>query len=178
MMTRKYRFLNDRTQLCNALVFATPRGLKPAARFFCRIAHGHLVFLLSLAGAAYPGFATASGPLDPDDPPQGRFADDWAEVYMAGGKVGYMHSTMAREDDLIRTEMEMLFEMARADQRIQVNMSQYTTETLLGLPASFGSIMDASVMKTGIEARPIRRSQAFNARTFSMNSPSGGLACT
>ena len=40
--------LYDRAQLCDKPPVGTPRGLKPAARLNCRIAHGHIARLVVL----------------------------------------------------------------------------------------------------------------------------------
>ena len=47
--------------------------------------------------------AAVSAPINPNNPPQGRFSDEWAEIYMTGAKVGYAHTTMNRDGDLITT---------------------------------------------------------------------------
>lgn len=86
--------------------------------------------------------------IDPNNPPQGRFSDEWAEVYMAGGKVGYMHSTMNRHGNLIRTETTTKMRLGRADSPVAIAMVQRTTETVGGVPVSFGSEMHAAAMKT------------------------------
>ena len=65
---------------------------------------------------------------------------------MAGGKVGYMHSTMAREGDLIHSATHMEIELARLDQAIKIRVSEKTTETLLGVPVSFETTTDMSIM--------------------------------
>ncbi len=107
-----------------------------------------LRLLLSLVAALSPSIAAGSGPIDPHNPPQGRFSDDWAEVFMAGGKVGYMHSAMAREGNLINTDMTMVVEIARANQRIKISVTQQTSETVAGAPLGFASTQDVSVMHT------------------------------
>ena len=85
---------------------------------------------------------TAS-PIDPHNPSPGRFLDEWAEIYLAGSKTGYMHSTMAREGDLIHTNTITKIEIGRVDSPIQIATVQRTTETLAGVPVSFGSEMNA-----------------------------------
>ena len=60
--------------------------------------------------------------MDPNNPAQGRFSDEWAEVYMAGGKVGYMHSTMNRHGNLIRTETTTKMRLGRADSPVEIAM--------------------------------------------------------
>jgi len=89
-----------------------------------------------------------AGPIDPQNPPHRRFADDWAEIFMAGAKVGYAHSTMARDGDMIHTGMDMKVRVGRAGQTVSLSILQTTTETLAGKPAHFQSTMDMSVMKT------------------------------
>ena len=89
-----------------------------------------------------------AAPIDPKNPPQGRFSDEWAEVYMAGGKVGYAHTTMNRDGDLITTGATFHMVLGRAEQPVKIGMTQHTSETLTGVPVTFGSEMDMSVMKS------------------------------
>ncbi len=89
-------------------------------------------------------------PLDVHNPPQGRFLDEWSEVYMAGGKVGYAHSTMTRKGDLIRTATTIKMRIGRVDQPIKIETVQRTTETLAGVPVFFSSDLNASVLMTSM----------------------------
>ena len=92
--------------------------------------------------------SAAAAPIDPKNPPQGRFSDEWAEVYLAGGKVGYAHTTMNRDGDLITTGATFHMVLGRAEQPVKIGMTQHTSETLAGVPVTFGSEMDMSVMKS------------------------------
>lgn len=92
--------------------------------------------------------AVIAAPIDPKNPPQGRFSDDWAEISMAGGKVGYAHATMNRVGDLITTASTFHMVLGRAEQPVKIAMVQHTTETLAGVPITFGSEMDMSMMKS------------------------------
>lgn len=94
--------------------------------------------------------SVSAGPIDPHNPPEGRFSDEWMEAYFGEQKVGYAHSTMNRHRDIIQTQMRFVLEMGRADQPIKIAMTQSTTETLAGVPQEFGSEMDLSTvtMKT------------------------------
>lgn len=94
--------------------------------------------------------AVHAGPIDPKNPPQGRFLDDWAQVYMAGGKVGYAHSTMTREGDKITTDFSMMIRMGRAGQFIEIRSTNKTQESLDGVPIGFVTEMDMSFMKTSM----------------------------
>jgi len=90
----------------------------------------------------------ASEPVDVNNPPQGRFIDDWLDLYMGGGKVGYGHSAMTRDGDRIHTQIDMVMKLGRVDMRVTIEMKQFTTETVDGRPLSFGSDLDAAQMKT------------------------------
>jgi hypothetical protein len=90
----------------------------------------------------------AAGPVDPLDPPRGRFSDEWVEIHLGGAKVGFGHMSLTREGDRIRTQSNYLMKMGRADQSVEVAMEQHTVETVDGRPLSFGFEMAASVMKT------------------------------
>ena len=104
-----------------------------------------LVVLLVRVSFAAPD---RTAPIDPHNPPQGRFSDDWMEIYMAGGKVGYGHSTMARDGDLISTAMQFHMKVGRVDQPVTIEVMQQTRETLAGVPVSFGSETNMSIMKS------------------------------
>ena len=107
----------------------------------------HLIVALSLVLAVS---ARAAEPINPDNPPEGLFTDEWGEVYMAGGKVGYVHSTMTRKGDLIDTRVMMKMVIGRANQAITVQTDQSTTESLTTGPIKFTQEMDASIMKTAM----------------------------
>ncbi len=106
-----------------------------------------LVAAVVSAGIMAP-IHTRAAPINPHDPPQGRFSDEWSEVYLAGGKVGYGHSTMAREGDLIHTSTAFQMVMGRDEQPVKIGITQFTTETLAGVPLAFGSDADMSLMKS------------------------------
>jgi len=105
-------------------------------------------FLFALGFAVVPAAAALAEPVDPKNPPQGRFSDEWGEIYMAGGKVGYMHSTIGRDGDRIHTETTTSLKIGRADMPVEIEMRQSTTETVDGKPLTFGSDMQAAMMKT------------------------------
>ena len=143
-------------------------------------AERHL-FILTCVALLAPGALFAADPIDPDNPSEGRFMDDWAEVYMAGGKVGYAHSTMNRDGDLIHTRAETVMKIGRVDQPVKIATTQSTTETLDGKPVSFASEMDASVMKTATRGSvkggkvTIVSSQFGVEQTQSFDYPAGAL---
>ena len=122
-----------------------------------------------------------AAPIDPKNPPQGRFSDDWAEVYMAGGKVGYAHTTMNRDGDLITTGANFHMVLGRAEQPVKIGMTQHTSETLAGLPVTFGSEMDMSVMKSATKGTvkdgkvTIVTSQYGMDQTQSFDFPTGAM---
>lgn len=91
---------------------------------------------------------TLAAPINPDNPPQGRFSDEWSEIYFGGNKVGYAHSTMGREGDVVQTTTSFNMHLGRDDQPVKIAVSQFNTETVAGAPVAFGSEMDMSVMKS------------------------------
>jgi len=99
-----------------------------------------------LAPAAAP-----AGPIDVSHPPAGRFVDDWAEIYLAGQKIGYAHSAIARRDDRIDTATTMVMELGRVNQPVKISIAQETTETVEGGPLAFRSTMDMATMKMSTE---------------------------
>ncbi len=93
------------------------------------------------------GFAEG---IDPINPNEGRFMDDWAIIYLMGNKVGYMHSTMARDGDVINSSNEMVMRLGRVDQPVTLKINDSASETLLGKLLSFESLQDLSVQQIAI----------------------------
>ena len=72
-----------------------------------------LAVAVALAGLTV---CAAAEPIDPKNPPEGRFSDEWMEIYMGGGKVGFAHSSLTRRGDRIQTEMRFRIALGRAEQ--------------------------------------------------------------
>ena len=111
------------------------------------------LFVMILVTSSLPASVSGGARIDPHNPPQGRFSDEWAEVFMNKAKIGYSHSTMAREGDLIRTSLTMLLELGRVGQPVSIGLSQTTTETLGGIPIEFGSKQDMAVMTVAMKGK-------------------------
>lgn len=112
-----------------------------------RIRRGQMAFTtlwLVCAAAAY------GQSFDIHNPPQGRFLDEWFELHMGGGKIGYAHNTTARDKDNIITSTEFHIKIGRADQPVVMDTSQRTTETLSGVPLGFESETRFSQMKSSM----------------------------
>ncbi|MFQ5462392.1 MAG: transglutaminase family protein [Phycisphaerae bacterium] len=103
---------------------------------------------LCLGMALWSTTLAAEAPVDVKNPPQGRFSDEWLELHLMGGKVGYAHSTMNRDGDTITTAMDMFMRMGRVDQPITIEMTQSTKEYLNGQPIAFSTQMQAGAMST------------------------------
>lgn len=106
------------------------------------------VFLVS--GSAAAGSAQV---IDPKNPPQGLFSDEWTDVMMMGGKVGYGHSTMTRQGDRILTATHMKLKLARANVSVSIEMNQSTVETVAGDALEFETVMimaDTPVRSRGV----------------------------
>jgi len=108
-------------------------------------------FLRSVLYAVFYGLtltvAAHAGSVDVNDPAQGRFLDDWAEIYLSGQKIGYAHSTMAREGEYIDTAMTMMMQLGRVSQPVKISLVQRTREALSGAAIEFGSTMDMATMQ-------------------------------
>src|SRR3972149_1589925 len=100
----------------------------------CSLRHFPMIVFSAMTTAC-----AVAAPIDPKNPPQGRFSDEWAEVYLAGGKVGYAHTTMNRDGDHITTGATFHMVLGRAEQPVKIGMTQHTSETLTGVPVTFGS---------------------------------------
>lgn len=133
---------------------------------------------LPLALAADPA------PIDPHNPPQGRFSDEWAEIYMAGAKVGYVHSTMERDGDLIRSASTTFMQLGRDDQPVKITVTDSAVETLSGEPRSFETTQDLSIQKTTMKGAfkdgkvTITTSQFGNERSDVFDFPKGAVLKT
>ena len=138
-----------------------------------------LVVALIGLGGARPAFGFEH--IDVNDPPQGRFWDEWMEIHMWGQKAGYGHSTMGRDGDLIMSRTTMMLEIVRAEQKIKIGMTQESTETLAGKPVAFASEMDMSQAKMGMRGRiengkvTLTASQFGVERTSTYDYPQGAL---
>lgn len=97
--------------------------------------------------------AERKAPINPKDPPQGRFSDDWMELHIGGSKAGFAHSTMSREGDRIRSELSFNLKLGRAEQPVAIAMTQGTIETVAGEPIEFWSQADMATMKTATKGQ-------------------------
>lgn len=104
--------------------------------------------VLIAIGVIFAAGTALADPIDPNNPPEGRFFDDWGEVFLAGKKIGYAHSTNARKGDQILTSSTMVMKLGRVDQPISIEVISSTTETIRGKPLAFGSTMKMAAMNT------------------------------
>lgn len=117
-----------------------------------------------------PPVALAGDKIDPKNPPQGTFIDEWAEVLMQGSKVGYGHTTVTRHGDQIRTATAMKMKLARAGINVSIEVQQSTVETLGGEAVEF-----ESVMLMGDPNNPVRTKGVFEGRTVHCTSSQFGM---
>jgi hypothetical protein len=101
----------------------------------------------SLVGfVLFAAIPATAGTIDVRNPPHGLFSDEWAEIHMAGGKVGYAHTQMRRDGDRILSSVEMSFRMGRVDQPVRMRVIQGGTETVAGESLGFHTEMDLAAM--------------------------------
>lgn len=81
---------------------------------------------------------------DYEDPPQGLFADEWLEMRLGDGKVGWSHTTYTRRGDEVRTVADSYMKIARGAIAIEMKTSESTVESVDGQPYSFKSSMTMS----------------------------------
>lgn len=129
----------------------------------------HLSFALA-AALTFPFVALAGEKIDPKNPPQGMFIDEWAEVLMQGSKVGYGHTTVTRHGDQIRTATTMKMKLARASISVSIEVQQSTVETLAGEAVEF-----ESVMLMGDPNNPVRTKGVFDGHTVHCTSSQFGM---
>ncbi len=108
------------------------RRLKPAA--LCV-----LTCALVCAPLIYAQTATEQPPPDPTNPPQGRFADYWMAIMLAGQKMGYVHSEQERVSDKIHTRTRTHLMFRRAATPLEITMKTSSTETITGQPLAFST---------------------------------------
>jgi len=104
-------------------------------------------FIISLCLLAT---STSAKSINPHNPPDGRFADDWGVIYLAGQKVGYMHATMTRAGDNVLSDTTTVMRLGRVDQPIKIKLIEKATETIAGKPISFESIQDLSTYQSTV----------------------------
>lgn len=131
------------------------------------------LLLRSILYAAFCGLAPTAAahaePVDVNDPAQGRFLEDWAEIHLSGQKIGYAHSTLARQGDHIDTAMTMMMQLGRVSQPVKISLVQRTRETLSGTPIEFGSTMDMATMQIVTDGSIKDGRVTINTSQFGLN---------
>ncbi len=82
--------------------------------------------------------------FDYADPPQGLFVDEWMEMRLGEGKVGWSHTTFTRRGDEVHARSDSYMKMARGAIPIQVETSERTVESVDGQPHNFETHMKLS----------------------------------
>jgi hypothetical protein len=134
------------------------------------------LFLLLAANLARSAEA-----IDPYNPPEGLFSDEWLEVYLGGSKMGYGHNTCRREGGVVHTATEMQLRIGRAGQAIELGVKQKTKETVDGTPLAFSSEMDFSAQTLSMKGTiangvvKVTTSQSGVEQTQAYDFPEGAL---
>jgi transglutaminase-like putative cysteine protease len=134
-----------------------------------------------LAAAAWTPHPLLAGKIDPDDPPQGLFSDDWMVALLGGQKAGYVHTTMFREGDEITTRAISVLSIARGAVAMEVSTMESYIETVAGAPISFESTNKLATMTTVTRGRvrddqiEIERTQFGMTQTERIPYPKGAL---
>ncbi len=84
------------------------------------------------------------------DPPQGLFNEQWMVMKLTDEKVGYLHTTLSRDGDVVTTRTVTVMRIARANKVAEVLILNTTDETVEGVPRSFESVakMGLTSMRT------------------------------
>jgi len=106
----------------------------------------------------------AAGDIDPSNPPQGLFSDEWMLATMGGQRAGYVHTTMAREGDRVTSRVISAFSLSRAGAPIEVSMIESVTETVQGVPLEFENSMQMASVTIVTRGR-VRDGQVEIAKT-------------
>ncbi len=101
-----------------------------------------ILFCLVPAGMA------PAAQIDPDNPPQGVFSEEWMVALLGGKRAGYVHTTMSREADKVTTRTVSVLSLARGGATVEVSMMQSATETVAGLPLDFAESVKMATMTT------------------------------
>ncbi len=133
-------------------------AMKTFAFFLLPIAWG-----LSLSAQSF--FQTDD--FDVNDPPTGVIVDEWAEMYLDGGKIGYTRGTTSRDGDLILTVEETRLRIAREGAVIETSMLSETRERIDGTPVSIRTLTREGVLT---QTRTIR----FTPGGATIRTSSGG----
>jgi hypothetical protein len=132
-------------------------------------------------GALLQAPAVAGDQVDPTDPPQGLFADEWMSLSLAGQRAGYSHITTSRDGDRITTRALMHLSLARAGVPMEVSTMESSTETLDGRPLRFESSQKMATATTVIRGRvhdgrvALETSQYGMTQSKSVPYPAGAL---
>ncbi|MBG28909.1 MAG: hypothetical protein CMI31_02745 [Opitutae bacterium] len=87
--------------------------------------------------------------------PQGLISEAWMEVRMFNAKVGYSHTTLRRDGDVVHTRTETTMIINRAGADVTMKSIESSRETIGGKPLGFFTSMDlgsAPVRKKGVFA--------------------------
>lgn len=84
----------------------------------------------------------SAGPVNPADPPEGTFVDEWFAVHMGKTRVGHMHSTVHRDGKRITTKVDLALTILRGDARLRIEMDQEIREFLDGTPVGFSHTLN------------------------------------
>lgn len=137
-----------------------------------------LCALLSVTTLTFPAW---SGEIDPTNPPEGTFFDDWYAVMLGGQKAGYMHASSTRKADKIKTATEMQFEMGRAGTSVKIGVTSATYAEIDGTPLGFATETDMSQMRMSIRGKiadgkiKLISEQMGNKTENTIDYPSGAL---
>ncbi len=94
-----------------------------------------------------------AGQIDPDDPPQGLFSDEWMALCVSGQKAGYAQASMSLAGDEVTTRVVTHFSVGRAGAAVEISSMESSTETVTGVPLSFESSQKLAAMTTVIRGR-------------------------
>lgn len=134
-----------------------------------------------LAAAWLTPQALLAGRIDPDNPPQGLFSDEWLMVMFNGQKAGHAHQTMSREQDVVTTRMIMTFRLGRGGPTVEMSTMESTRETVAGRPLSFENVQHMATFETSVRGRiregqvEIESSQFGLTKTERVRFPPGAL---
>lgn len=115
--------------------------------------------LMAVVIGVLPARATAE-PIDPDNPPQGLFSDEWLAIRLAGQQAGYAHTTLTRDGDRIISRTVTVVSISRGEAEIRIDSMESSTETVSGKPVSFETVQKISAMTTTVRGQ-VRDGQVY-----------------
>ena len=121
----------------------------------------------------FVGFCVVSavGQTENAYPPNGLFEDSWMEVRMFGAKVGYAHTTLEREGEVVLSRTHVVMKIKRASSEVTMEAMEESRETLDGRMLGFTS-------EVNLGGTPVRRAGVVKGKIMYVTNEQFGRRST